>query len=227
MKIDIVSDVSCPWCIIGYQSLHTALEAQGELENCELNWLPFELNPAMPKEGQNIREHIQQKYGATPEQSAANRENIKQRGAAVGYEFNFADEGRIYNTFNAHRLLHWAREFGLQTELKLALFDLYFKDQGNPSDHHTLVEYAEKVGLDGAAALEVLTSNRYEKEVRAEQEFAWQQGITAVPTFIFNDKYMVNGGQPKEVFINVFEQLAELNQNSNQNQSQDQKKVHK
>ncbi|MEM7358444.1 MAG: DsbA family oxidoreductase [Pseudomonadota bacterium] len=210
MKIDIVSDVSCPWCIIGYQSLHAALEERGELDACDLNWLPFELNPAMPAEGQDIREHMQQKYGATPEQSAANRENIKQRGAAVGYDFNFAAEGRIYNTFDAHRLLHWAREHGRQTELKLALFDLYFKDQGNPDDHQTLVKYAEQVGLDGEAALEVLSSGRYEKEVRAEQEFAWQQGITAVPTFIFNDKYMVNGGQPKDVFINVFEQLAAM-----------------
>ena len=170
IRIDIVSDISCPWCVIGYQSLQSALKEVGMAQQTSLNWLPFELNPDMPKQGQNINEHIQQKYGSTAEQSAANRENIKQRGLDVGYEFNFSDDGRIYNTFDAHRLLHWAKEFDLQTELKLDFFNLYFQQSKDPSSHVTLIECAESVGLDPKLAKDVLDSDRFTQEVRKQQD---------------------------------------------------------
>jgi predicted DsbA family dithiol-disulfide isomerase len=208
IKIDIVSDVSCPWCVIGYQSLQNALEEAGVAQQTSLNWLPFELNPDMPKQGQNISEHIQQKYGSTAEQSAANRENIKQRGLEVYYEFNFAEDGRIYNTFDAHRLLHWAKQFDLQTELKLALFDLYFQQRKDPSDHATLIECAASIGLDPTLAKNVLDSDRFTQEVREQQDQSRQHGVNAVPAFIFNDKYLVSGGQPKDVFVDVIQKLS-------------------
>jgi len=211
MKID--------WCVIGYQSLQAALheyksQDENEQSGAELNWKAFELNPGLPQEGQDLREHLQQKYGASAEQSAANRQNIKDRGADVGYEFNFAENGRIYNTFDAHRLLHWAKQFGLQTELKLAFFDLYFKHQADPSNHDSLLKYVAEVGLDSEAAKQVLDSERYADEVRTEQQQNHQNGISAVPAFIFNDKYLVSGGQPKEVFLNVFAQLEQEVQSS-------------
>jgi predicted DsbA family dithiol-disulfide isomerase len=208
IRIDIVSDISCPWCVIGYQSLQSALKEVGMAQQTSLNWLPFELNPDMPKQGQNINEHIQQKYGSTVEQGAANRENIKQRGLDVGYEFNFSDDGRIYNTFDAHRLLHWAKQFNLQTELKLAFFNLYFQQRKDPCDHVTLIQCAESVGLDPKLAKDVLDSDRFTQEVREQQDQSRQHGISAVPAFIFNDKYLVNGGQPKEVFIDVIQKLT-------------------
>lgn len=209
VSIQIVSDVSCPWCIIGYQSLKSAINELGTDAVVNLQWRPFELNPTMPAEGQDRVEHLQQKYGGTLEQMAANRQGIVDRGAELGYEFKFTEKGRVYNTFNAHRLIHWAAEFGLQTELKLALFDLYFQQGGNPSDEDQLMQVVTSVGLDANLAKDVLGSGLYEKEVRADQALSQQQGISAVPAFIFNNKYMISGGQPKETFVNVFQQLDE------------------
>jgi predicted DsbA family dithiol-disulfide isomerase len=206
-SIDVVSDVSCPWCIIGYQSLNAAIEEMGVADSVELNWRPFELNPTMPAQGQDRVEHLQQKYGGTLEQMAANRQSIVERGAAVGYEFKFAQSGRVYNTFNAHRLIHWAAEFSLQTKLKLALFDLYFQQAGNPSDEAQLLATVTAVGLDADLAKDVLDSGLYEREVRADQALSQQQGISAVPAFIFNNKYMISGGQPQEAFIEVLQEL--------------------
>jgi len=207
--IKIVSDVSCPWCVIGYKALHAAISELGIENQVVIEWGPFELNTEMPAEGQDRSEHIQQKYGISAQQALANRQGIVDRGLAEGYQFNFADAGRVYNTFDAHRLLHWAAIQNVQnentgankqTELKLALFDLYFKHEGNPSDHQQLLRCVEQVGLDSAAAAEVLQGTAFAQEVRAEQALNTQQGISAVPAFIFENKYLVSGGQPKEAF---------------------------
>jgi len=206
--IDIISDVSCPWCIIGYRSLQAAVDELNAQALVEISWRPFELNPNMPPEGQDRVEHIQQKYGLTIEQGQTNRENLINRGLSVGYEFNFPENGRIYNTFNAHRLIHWAKEFDLQTELKLALFDLYFKNEGDPSSEYDLLNCVEQVGLSGESAKKILGSEQFEKEVRADQQLGQRQGITSVPAFIFDNKYLVSGGQPKEVFINAIQELT-------------------
>ncbi len=205
--IDIVSDVSCPWCIIGYRALEDALRELDIEASVNINWRPFELNPTMPTAGQDRVEHIQQKYGLTEAQGAANRQNLIDRGLSVAYEFNFPENGRVYNTFDAHRLLHWAKEHGSQTELKLALFDLYFKNAGNPSDHQQLLDCVEQLGLDRQQAQAVLDSDKYTSEVRAEQQLGQQQGISSVPAFIFNNKYLISGGQPKEVFVNALTEL--------------------
>ncbi len=200
MKIDFVSDVSCPWCVVGLGGLEEALRKVGDLVQADIHFQPFELNPNMPPEGQNIVEHVGQKYGATPEQSAANRAAIHARAADVGFTMLTNDQSRIYNTFDAHRLLHWAGIVGGQAKLKRALFDAYFTKGQSPADHDVLVATAQAAGLDEAAAREVLTSGRYTDEVRAA-EHQWQAaGINSVPAVVINDRYLISGGQPAAAF---------------------------
>ncbi|EJL31507.1 putative dithiol-disulfide isomerase involved in polyketide biosynthesis [Caulobacter sp. AP07] len=208
LKIDFVSDVSCPWCIVGLGGLEQALERVGDLVEAEIHFQPFELNPNMPPEGQNIVEHVAEKYGATPQQSASNRKAIHERAAAVGFTMTTNENSRIYNTFDAHRLLHWAGIVGGQPALKRALFDAYFTDGLSPADHDVLVAVAEKAGLDGAAARRVLSSGQYAQEVR-DAERAWQAaGINSVPAVVINDRYLISGGQPAEYFEQALRKIA-------------------
>ena len=208
MKIDFVSDVVCPWCVIGLKALEQAIERAGMQADVSLHFQPFELNPQMPAEGQDIAEHLQQKYGSTPEQAARNRENIRQRGAELGFVFDMQQRSRIYNTFDAHRLLHWAEAEGKQHALKMALFDAYFTDGRNPSDHAVLAVIAGKVGLDATRAKAILASDEFAEEVRAAEQFYVQQGIHAVPSVIVNDRHLIQGGQPVEVFERALRQIA-------------------
>ena len=208
MKIDFVSDISCPWCIVGLGALEEALRRVGGLVEAEIHFQPFELNPTLPAEGQNIVEHVAQKYGASREQSAANREAIRARAAEVGFAMATTDESRIYNTFDAHRLLHWAGIEGGQSALKHALFEAYFTRGLNPSDHEVLVAAAREAGLDADAAREVLTSGRYAEEVRAAER-RWQAaGITAVPAVVIDDRYLISGGQPPAAFEKALRGIA-------------------
>jgi predicted DsbA family dithiol-disulfide isomerase len=212
IKIDFVSDVSCPWCAIGLQSLEAALQKlDGELEP-SLTFQPFELNPNMVAEGEDITEHLNKKYGSTPEQAAAARENIRVRGEALGFTFNMDKRGRIYNTFNAHRLLHWAEGEGAgkQAALKKALLTAYFTNGENPSDAVLLVRVAASVGLDGARAQAILDSDEFAEEVRAQERFYQQAGINSVPAIILNDQHLISGGQPPEVFEQALRQIAGL-----------------
>jgi len=208
MKIDFVSDVSCPWCIIGLKALEGALERIGDGIEPHIAFQPFELNPAMPPEGQNIVEHITHKYGSTPEQSASNRAMIRERAAGLGFTMAMDDQSRIYNTFDAHRLLRWAQDVGHQSALKHALFDAYFTRGLAPSDHGVLVELAEAAGLDGAEAREILASDRYAAEVRAEEKLWQSRGINSVPAVVVNDRYLISGGQPIEVFEQALRQIS-------------------
>lgn len=208
MKIDFVSDVSCPWCIIGLRGLEEALARTGDLIEATVTFQPFELNPHMGKDGQNIGEHIAEKYGATPEQSAANRATIRQRAADLGFAMRMDERSRIYNTFDAHRLLHWAELEGKQAALKRALFEAYFTDQQDPSDHAVLVALAEKVGLDGARAAEILASDRYAADVRAAEQLWLSRGIHSVPAIVINDRYLISGGQPPEAFEQALREIA-------------------
>ncbi len=208
IKIDFVSDVSCPWCVIGLGGLETAIGRVGDLADVDIHFQPFELNPQMAPEGENIVEHIGRKYGATPQQSAQTRAMIKGRAAEYGFEMRMTDESRIYNTFDAHRLLHWAEESGRQAALKAALFEAYFTKQLNPGDPEVLADAAASVGLDRAEAAEVLASGRYAAEVRAAQELWRSRGINSVPAVIINDKYLISGGQPAEVFEGALRQVA-------------------
>ncbi|HEX2010112.1 MAG TPA: DsbA family oxidoreductase [Roseateles sp.] len=209
MKIDFVSDVSCPWCAIGLKSLEQALARLPELQ-VELRFQPFELNPQMLPEGEDINEHLGRKYGLPPEQLAANREAIRQRGAAVGFDFVQGARSRIYNTFDAHRLLHWAGLAGgnYQRDLKLALFGAYFTDGKDPSDHALLLERAAGVGLNVDEARAVLASERYAQEVREAEAFYQEQGISSVPAVVINERHLISGGQPPEIFEKALRQIA-------------------
>jgi predicted DsbA family dithiol-disulfide isomerase len=208
LKIDFVSDVSCPWCVIGLRSLEQALQRIGGESTVDIHFQPFELNPQMPPEGQDIAEHIAQKYGSTPDQLARNQEGIRARGAELGFTFDTSKRSRIYNTFDAHRLLHWAELEGHQHALKRALFSAYFTEGRNPSDREVLIDIATQAGLDPARAREILESNLYADEVREREQFYAQKGIGAVPSVIINDKYLIQGGQPVEVFEQALRKIA-------------------
>ena len=212
IKIDFVSDVSCPWCAIGLQSLQVALQKlDAELEP-SLTFQPFELNPQMVAEGEDITEHLHKKYGSTAEQAASARENIRVRGEALGFTFNMDKRGRIYYTFNAHRLLHWAEVEGAgkQVALKKALLTAYFTEGENPSDPTLLVRVAASVGLDAARAQAILDSDEFADEVRAQEHYYQQAGINSVPAVIINDQHLISGGQPPEVFEQALRQVAGL-----------------
>lgn len=208
LKIDFVSDVSCPWCVIGLRALQQAADRlDGEVQ-LDLHFQPFELNPGMAPEGQDIGEHLQQKYGASTEQREATRAAIAARGAELGFVFTPGARGRIYNTFDAHRVLHWAELQGRQVPLKQALFKAYFTDGKDPSDHALLLRVAGEVGLDEGEAGAVLASDRYAAEVREREQFYLQQGIHSVPAVIVNDRHLIQGGQPVEVFEQALRQIA-------------------
>ena len=208
IKIDFVSDVSCPWCIIGLNGLEEALRRVGDAVDATITFQPFELNPGMPAGGQEIGEHIAEKYGSTPEQSAANRAMIRERAAGVGFAMTMAEGSRIYNTFDAHRLLHWAEGTGHQAALKHKLFEAYFTDGKDPSDHAVLVAAAVAAGLDGDAAREVLESGRYAAEVRAAEKLWQSRGISSVPAIVINERYLISGGQPPEAFEQALRGIA-------------------
>lgn len=208
LKIDIVSDVSCPWCIIGYRSLSLALEKLAPKISAQLAWKPFELNPDMPVEGQHMGEHLHEKYGSSRDDIEQARNMITARGAALGFQFNFKDEGRIYNTFNAHRLLYWARQHAKQTELKLALFKLYFTEGGNPGNTEELLKTVAKTGLPADEARKILDSDRFAQEVREEEAKYLAMGVHSVPTFIINDHYRLVGGQPVDEFVATLEKIT-------------------
>ncbi|KRE96594.1 disulfide bond formation protein DsbA [Frateuria sp. Soil773] len=208
LRIDFVSDVSCPWCAVGLNSLEQALaRLDGEVE-AELHFQPFELNPQMAPEGEDVGEHLAKKYGMSAAQLAQNREGIRQRGAAVGFTFDMERRGRIYNTFDAHRLLHWAELEGRQQALKHALFAAYFTDGEDVGSHDVLARVAEKAGLDGAQARRVLADGLYADEVRAQEQFYAGHGIHSVPAIIIDRQHLISGGQPPEVFEQALRQIA-------------------
>lgn len=210
MKIDFVSDVVCPWCAIGLASLQVAVSRLDGAVPVELHFQPFELNPRMAPEGEDITEHLSRKYGISAAQIAQNRQGIHDRGVALGFEFG--GRSRIWNTFDAHRLLHWAGLEGqpAQQALKSALLQAYHGRGENISDPAVLARLAESAGLDGARAREVLAGGDYADEVRASEQFYQQAGINSVPAVILNDRYLVSGGQPPEVFEQALRQaLAE------------------
>jgi predicted DsbA family dithiol-disulfide isomerase len=210
IKIDFVSDVSCPWCVIGLKSLESALARLGDEVDADLHFQPFELNPQMPPEGQDLLEHIGEKYGSTAEQIGRNQEAIRARGADLDFVFDMTKRERIYNTFDAHRLLHWAEVEGggRQKALKEALFAAYFTEGRDPSDHKVLVELAEQVGLDGVRARRILSSDEYAEDVRAREQLYLRNGIHAVPAVILDDKYLIQGGQPVEAFERALKQVV-------------------
>lgn len=209
LQVDIVSDVVCPWCIIGYRQLQAALATMPGRFEVTLRWHPFELNPHMPEEGQELREHIAWKYGTTAEQSRAARARLTALGESVGFTFDYFEGMRVVNTFRAHQLLHWAQENGLQTELKLALFTAYFSQRQDVSDIDVLCNIAAGAGLSAEEARKILADGRYARAVREEEQLWLDRDVHAVPSFLFNGRFQVPGAQQPETFIRVLDRLAE------------------
>jgi predicted DsbA family dithiol-disulfide isomerase len=208
IRIDFVSDVSCPWCAVGLLSLEQALARLGDAVAVEIHFQPFELNPKMPPGGEDATEHLRRKFRSTPEQLERNRAVIRARGEALGFTFNPRE--RIYNTFDAHRLLHWAGLESREAEraLKHALLRAYFTDAQDVSAHEVLAGLAGDVGLDVARARQILASDDYAAHVRAQQGHYGERGINAVPSVIINKRHLIQGGQPVEVYENALRRIA-------------------
>lgn len=205
VQVDIVSDVMCPWCIIGFKQLEQALGATGA--GARIRWHPFELNPDMPAQGQNLTEHIMQKYGTTPAQSERNRSQMQALGEKLGITFRFSEESRIVNSFAAHQLLDFALGQGLQHPLKMALFGAHFSDGKDVSDRTTLLDVAESVGLDRAQAEQVLETGALAASVRGKQQFWTSRGISGVPSMVFGGKYLVTGAQGAENYAQLLQKV--------------------
>lgn len=213
LHIDFVSDVVCPWCVVGLGGLETALaRLKAEGIEAQVHFQPFELNPQMAPGGENIVEHIGRKYRSTPEQSAANRAMITERAgeAMPGFEMRMGPDSRIWNTFDAHRLLHWAGTVGAdeQRALKKALFRTHFTDGKTLTDFGVLADAAAAAGLDRAEAVEVLADDLYAAEVRAAEDLWRARGINAVPAVVVEGKYLISGGQPAGVFEEALRKIS-------------------
>ena len=207
MKIDFVSDVSCPWCAVGLKALEAALARVGSEVTADLHFQPFELNPQMGPEGEDIVEHITRKYGRSAD-IGRSQQALQARGESLGLHFDFQRRSRIYNTFDAHRLLHWAGLKGRQHALKNALFTAYFTDGLDPSNHAVLVKLAAAAGLDEQRARQILESDGFAREVREREQHYASLGVQAVPSVIINDRHLIQGGQPTEVFEQALRQIA-------------------
>ncbi|MBH0064457.1 DsbA family protein [Psychrobacter sp. SZ93C1] len=208
LRIDIVSDVVCPWCAIGYSQLAEALKQTNTPH--EIHWHPFELNHNTPHEGRNYREHIMEKYGTTAEDIQESRARMTAAGAEAGFNFQFTDEFRTYNTFNTHQLLYWADQQGRMHGLKQALFVAHFVDNKNVADSTVLADVAADVGLDRSEALAVLEDQRFAAAVEKEKQHWQQQGIQSVPSMVFNERHLISGAQGVENYKSILQQLADM-----------------
>ncbi|HJR12753.1 MAG TPA: DsbA family oxidoreductase [Rhodanobacteraceae bacterium] len=210
LRIDFVSDVACPWCAIGLAGLQQALaKLDGSIE-ADIHLQPFELNPQMPFEGEDAGEHIMHKYGIGEAQLETNRKAIRERAAPLGVAINTRDGSRVWNTFDAHRLLHWAelQDGDKAVALKQALFRAYFTDNENVADREVLIRIAGDVGLDSGGAQRMLKGGEYADEVRARELRYQQAGIHSVPATIVNGQYLISGGQSPQVFENALREIA-------------------
>lgn len=210
LRIDFVSDVACPWCAIGLASLQQALTRLGDSVRADVHLQPFELNPSLPFEGENADEHLMRKYGIDEAQLETNRAAIRERAAALGVIINTGHDSRVWNTFDAHRLLHWA---GLQDPeralaLKRALFRAYFTDNENVADRSVLMRAATDAKLDAGEARRMLESGEYADEVRAQERHFQQAGIHSVPATIIENSYLISGGQPPDAFERALRKIA-------------------
>ena len=206
IRVDIVSDVMCPWCFVGYHQLRLAQQQTGI--DADIHWHPFELNPDMASEGENIRDHMKRKYGATEQQSVEARERLKAIGEELGARIVFSEDKRIYNTFALHRMIHWAEQAQLGSALKLALLEAYFSDNKTMNDADAMANVAAGVGLDRDRALEILQGDDYAAAFRAKQQFWTSRGVTGVPAMVFDKKHLVVGAQGAANYASILQQLS-------------------
>lgn len=206
IRVDIVSDVVCPWCIVGLRQLQRAVDTAGI--EIDVHWHPFELNPQMPDTGQDLQEHMGEKYGSTKEQSVEARQKLVAIGSELGFTFQYSEHSRIVNTFKAHQLLHWANLQGKKHALKVALFSAYFTEQKDVSNSDVLLAVVDSIGLDKDEASAVLTDGRHKKDVRNEQQLWTSRGISGVPAMVFNEQYLVTGAQGTENYTEILNRIA-------------------
>jgi len=200
MRIEVISDIICPWCVIGLRELERALERMTDVVDASLHFHPYELDPARPLEGEKVDDIYKQRFGKTFEEAAPQQENIRARAAALGFTMNMKKDSRIYNTFDAHRMLHWAELKGKQLAFKHALFTAHFTENRNISDYDVLAELAVSVGLDGTEANKVLVDGLYADDVRKAEQYWQSAGVRSVPGFVIDGKHFISGGQPADVF---------------------------
>lgn len=203
LKIDIISDVVCPWCTIGYKRLEKAISEMGLEDRIEMEWQPFELNPHMPAEGENVQEHIANKYGSSPEDQKRSQEQMAEAGAELGFSFDYFEDMRIVNTRDAHILLDYAREAGKQTELKMRLMTAYFSERKDVSNKTVLKHEVKAIGLNAEEALKRLDDPDIQNQLITKEKYWQQLGVSAVPTMVFNNKSALTGAQPVEVYKQV------------------------
>jgi predicted DsbA family dithiol-disulfide isomerase len=203
IKIDVISDIVCPWCIIGYRRLEQALSEMELLGKVEIEWQPFELNPDMPAEGEDLQEHIARKYGSTPEETVRSRANMVNLGRELGFKFEFFDGKRIVNTRDAHILLDYAKECGLQTLLQVRMFEAYFSEGKDLSDRKILTQELQRVGLNVVEALARLNEDEARERVTSQEAYWQRLGVSSVPTIVFNQSTALTGAQPVEVYKQV------------------------
>ena len=209
IRVDIVSDVVCPWCIVGLRQLQNAADKTGI--GIDVHWHPFELNPQMPEAGQNLQEHICEKYGTTVEQNNENRKMLSTLGTELGFSFQYDDNSRMVNTYKAHQLLHWAKLQDQEHVLKQALFTAYFTEQRDVSDTDVLLSVVDSVGLDKDEASSVLNDGRHQSDVRSAQQFWAGQGVSGVPAMVFSEKYLVTGAQGIDYYSEVLNKISAEN----------------
>jgi predicted DsbA family dithiol-disulfide isomerase len=209
IKLDIISDVVCPWCAIGYKRLEQAISELGLQDRVDIEWQPFQLNPHMPKEGQNVQEHITEKYGSSLEQQQLSQERMADFGAELGFKFDYFDEMKMVNTNDAHILLDYAKEYGKQTELNMRLMTAFFGERKDVSDRSILIEEIKAVGLNVDEAMARLDSDDVRYQVKAKEKYWQSLGVSSVPTVVFNNKSALTGAQPVEVFKEVLTELLE------------------
>ena len=206
IRVDIVSDVVCPWCVIGYHQLAKAARDTGL--QIEVHWHPFELNPQMAAEGENLRAHLAEKYGTTLEGSIKARARLTEMGSALGFEFNYADDMRMVNTFLAHQLIDWTEDQGRGHDMKIALFGAFFTRREDLNDINVLVAVAESLALDGQAARAMLESQSRAETVCQKEQFWTSRGVTDVPAMIFARQHLVTGAQGEANYADILRQLA-------------------
>ncbi|APU09095.1 thioredoxin [Cellulophaga lytica] len=209
IKIDVVSDVVCPWCAIGYKRLEQAITEMGIQDKIELEWQPFQLNPNMPTNGQDLEEHITEKYGSSPEQQQESQERMTDFGAELGFKFDYFKGMRMANTFDAHVLLEYAKENGKQTQLKMRLMNAFFGERKDVSNRDILKQELETVGLNTSEAFALLDSQDKRTKVKSDEDYWKSLGVNSVPTVVFNRKSALTGAQPVAVYKQVLTELLE------------------
>ncbi|MBD1577537.1 MULTISPECIES: DsbA family oxidoreductase [Vibrio] len=209
LKIDIISDLVCPWCVIGVKHLRNAVVKNNWQHQIAVEWYPFELNPDMPAEGENLRDHIVRKYGISEQESDRNRQHLIECGKKVNFDFNFTDQSRIYNTRHCHVLLDYAYSLGLQTQLIIALVTGYFTDGKNISDIEVLLEIGESVGLEAAEMLAHLSDASENDKIDVIENQWIEMGISGVPTMVFNNETAITGAQSVEDYEKILRPFFE------------------